>query len=159
MSGGVIYGQNGKPNSMDNPVYVYTVNGGGGVPADDSITTAMIQDGAVTTEKLATGAVTWTNVAGKPATFAPTIGTTATTAAAGNHTHAAATTGAAGFMAAADKQKLDGISSNAVNASGAVSAVAAKAQIAALMAIADPATASVTDCANKINEIIAALKA
>lgn len=41
------------------------------------------------------------------------IGTTATTAAAGNHTHSAATTSAAGFMSAADKSKLDGITAGA----------------------------------------------
>lgn len=35
-------------------------------------------------------------------------GTSATTVALGNHTHAAATTSAAGFMAAADKTKLNG---------------------------------------------------
>lgn len=35
------------------------------------------------------------------------IGTTASTAAAGNHTHTAATTSAAGFMSAADKVKLN----------------------------------------------------
>lgn len=37
------------------------------------------------------------------------VGTAAGTVAAGNHTHPAATTSAAGFMAAADKTKLNGI--------------------------------------------------
>lgn len=41
------------------------------------------------------------------------IGTTATTAAAGNHGHSAATTSTAGFMSAADKSKLDGITAGA----------------------------------------------
>jgi len=160
------------------PVTVSTTNplpisgGGGGTPADGSITTAMIQDGAVTTVKLSAdakaplagtadsaNAVTWANVSGKPSTFPPTIGTTAAMAAAGNHTHAAATTGAAGFMSTADKSKLDGIAANAVNAAGAVAAVASKAQIAALSPIADPATASIQDVAIAYNALLAALKA
>ncbi|WP_036691596.1 hypothetical protein [Paenibacillus tyrfis] len=159
------------------PVTVSTKNplplsgGGGGTPADGSITTAMIQDGAVTTAKLAAdakapfagtadsaSAVAWANVSGKPATFPPTIGTTAATAAAGNHTHAAATTSAAGFLSAADKTKLDGIAANAVNAAGAVTAIAAKTQIAALTPIANPATATVQDAANAYNALLAALK-
>jgi len=41
------------------------------------------------------------------------IGTTANTAAAGNHIHDAATQTANGFMSAADKEKLDGISAGA----------------------------------------------
>lgn len=49
----------------------------------------------------------------KPDTFAPIIGTTATTAAAGNHTHSVATTSANGFMASADKTKLNGIAAGA----------------------------------------------
>lgn len=50
------------------------------------------------------------------------VGTTATTAAAGNHTHSVAVAstsgvgGSAGFMSAADKEKLDGISNLSVNA-------------------------------------------
>ena len=40
-------------------------------------------------------------------------GTSSSTVALGNHTHNAATTSTAGFMSAADKSKLDGISSNA----------------------------------------------
>lgn len=41
------------------------------------------------------------------------VGTTAGTVAAGNHTHAGATTSAAGFMSETDKQKLDGIEAGA----------------------------------------------
>lgn len=45
------------------------------------------------------------------------VGTTAGTVAAGDHTHAAATTSVAGFMSAADKTKLNGIEAGAqVNA-------------------------------------------
>lgn len=42
-----------------------------------------------------------------------TIGTTSSTAAAGNHTHSAATTSAAGLMSADDKTKLNGIATGA----------------------------------------------
>ena len=41
------------------------------------------------------------------------LGTTSSTVAAGDHTHAAATQSAAGFMSTADKQKLDGIAAGA----------------------------------------------
>lgn len=123
------------------------------------------------------GSVAWADITGKPAVIAAgadqatartaigagtsslAIGTTASTAAAGNHTHTAATTGAPGFMAAADKTKLDGVAANAVAASGAVAAVAAKAQIAALTPITTPATATAEDVANLLNSVIAALKA
>lgn len=78
-------------------------------------------------------APTWGNISGKPAVVAEgataaaartaigagtsnlSIGTTASTAAAGNHTHGAATTSAPGFMSAADKTKLNGISDGATN--------------------------------------------
>lgn len=78
-------------------------------------------------------APTWGNISGKPAVVAEgadaaaartsigagtsnlAIGTTASTAAAGNHTHGAATTSAPGFMSAADKTKLNGISDGATN--------------------------------------------
>ncbi|MFC4623077.1 head fiber protein, partial [Comamonas nitrativorans] len=46
-------------------------------------------------------------------TLAVQFGTTASTAAAGNHTHADATTSAAGLMSATDKTKLDGIEAEA----------------------------------------------
>lgn len=46
-------------------------------------------------------------------TLSVAFGTTASTVAAGNHTHSAATTGAAGMMSAADKAKLDGIEAQA----------------------------------------------
>lgn len=87
------------------------------------------------------------------------IGTSGTQAAAGNHTHAAATTSAAGFMAAADKTKLDGITAGAVNGAGAVAAVAAKTQIAALTPIGDPSAADAPAVATLLNAVVAALKA
>ena len=43
------------------------------------------------------------------------LGTGGSDVAAGNHTHAAATTSAAGFMSTADKTKLDGLGTNLVS--------------------------------------------
>lgn len=83
------------------------------------------------------------------------LGTTASTASAGNHTHSAATTSAAGFMSAADKTKLD----TAVDATGAITAIKNKSQIAALTPIADTANTDVTAVAELLNALIAALKA
>ena len=55
------------------------------------------------------------------------LGTRANVAAAGNHTHADATELVDGFMAAADKAKLDGIAAGATNTTLAGSGVAATA--------------------------------
>lgn len=159
MAGTMINTQDGKPVTKDNPLPVVLIGGGGGTPEPGSITTEMFAPDAKAPLSGTADNVAWGGVTGKPSTFPPTIGTSGTTAAAGNHTHTAATTSAAGFMSSADKTKLDGVASNAVNASGAVSAVAAKTQIAALTAITDPTTATAQDIATKLNEIIAALKA
>lgn len=134
-------------------------SGSGGTPAPGSITTDMFASDAKAPFAGTSDAVAWNGVTGKPSTFPPTIGTTAATAAAGNHTHTAATTSAAGFMSGADKTKLDGVAAQAVNAAGAVSALASKTQIAALTPIAAPATASIQDVATLLNSVIAALKA
>jgi len=88
-----------------------------------------------TTAKAGNYIPTYTEVTGKPTTFAPTIGTTTTTAAAGNHIHPAVTGTVSGFMTAAQKAALN-----------------------ALVAIADPSTATAPDIAAKVNEIISALK-
>ena len=69
---------------------------------DGGITAAKIADGTITAGKLASGVI-------------PDVSGFITTAtadekyAAKTHTHADATTGAAGFMSAADKTKLDGL--------------------------------------------------
>lgn len=60
--------------------------------------------------------VAWDEITGKPSTFPPST-----------HTHDAATTGAAGFMSAADKTKLDGIATNANNYVHPSSSAGAKA--------------------------------
>lgn len=78
------------------------------------------------------GSVGWTDVTDKPTTFPPEahthtlaqisdagqaasrdVGPGAQQVAAGNHTHSAATTSAAGFMSSADKSKLNGIAAGA----------------------------------------------
>lgn len=70
---------------------------------DGGITAAKIADGTITAGKLASGVI-------------PDVSGFITSAeadeayAAKSHTHAVATTGAAGFMSAADKTKLDGLS-------------------------------------------------
>ena len=70
---------------------------------DKGITAAKIADGTITAGKLASGVI--------PDVSGFITETEADAAyAAKNHTHAAATTGAAGFMSAADKTKLDGLS-------------------------------------------------
>lgn len=131
-------------------------SGGGGT----SVTSSQITDASAVGRSVLTAA---DGAAARSAigagTSSLTIGTTASTAAAGNHTHAAATTSAAGFMAPADKTKLDGIATKAVDAAGAIAAVAAKAQIAALAPIADPTNASLEDVATLLNAVVAALKA
>ena len=78
-------------------------------------------------------AQSWSSITGKPNTFTPSAhthsasditsgtlaiariptGTTSSTVALGNHSHSAATTSAAGFMSAADKIKLNSITSGA----------------------------------------------
>lgn len=106
---------------------------GSGDLADSSVTTTKIQDGAVTTDKIGAGAVTSDKIAdGTIATgdiandaitadkiadgVIPDVSGFITTSAADgkyaakSHTHTAATTDAAGFMSAADKTKLDGLS-------------------------------------------------
>ena len=89
------------------------------------------------------GAVAWDDVTSKPSTFPPAththlladvtdaggaaalnVGSTAGTVAAGDHGHADATTGAAGFMSAADKTKLNGVATGATANAGTVTSVA-----------------------------------
>lgn len=94
-----------------------------GVLAPGSVTTDKIAADAITADKIATGAVTSDAIADGTVTAAdiaagviPDVSgfITGATAdgkyAAKNHTHTAATTGAAGFMSAADKTKLNGLS-------------------------------------------------
>lgn len=74
-------------------------------------------DDCVNLQQLTFSIPTFSTLAGVPAALTSAqaagtasiraIGTTATTAAAGNHSHAVATTSANGFMSSADKSKLD----------------------------------------------------
>lgn len=69
---------------------------------DSGITAAKIANGTITADKLASGVI--------PDVSGFITQTTADSRyAAMSHTHAEATTGAAGFMSAADKTKLDGL--------------------------------------------------
>lgn len=83
------------------------------------------------------------------------IGATATTAAAGNHTHGAATTAAAGFMSGADKAKLDGIAANA-NAYSLPPAGVAIGGVKQGVAVADPT--SETDVVAQVKALMASLR-
>ncbi|MGG2101699.1 head fiber protein [Stenotrophomonas sp. NRRL B-14846] len=83
------------------------------------------------------------------------IGATATTAAAGNHTHGAATTAAAGFMSGADKAKLDGIAANA-NAYSLPAAGVAIGGVKQGVAVADPT--SETDVVAQVKALMASLR-
>ena len=88
-------------------------SGGGGGTGDlgpSSVTTDKIADGAVTAEKIAAGVIP--DVSG----FITTE-TADDKYAAKTHTHADATTEVAGFMSAADKTKLDGLSSSSTEPS------------------------------------------
>ena len=80
-----------------------TGGGGSGDLGPSSVTTDKIADGAVTAEKIADGVIP--DVSG----FITTE-TADGKYAAKTHTHADATTDTAGFMSAADKTKLDGLS-------------------------------------------------
>lgn len=86
---------------------------GTGDLADNSVTTGKINDGAVTSDKIAADAVTADKIADGVIPDVSDFITTTTADgkyAAKSHTHAAATTDAAGFMSIADKTKLDSLS-------------------------------------------------
>ena len=88
--------------------------------------------------------IEWSAITGKPSTFTPS-----------EHGHDAATTGAAGFMSASDKSKLDGIAANANNYSHPSSAAGAKAS--GLYKIATDAQGHVTGAAAVAKSDITAL--
>lgn len=69
---------------------------------DDRYYTEAESDAKLAGKSDATHSHAWGAITGKPATFAPS-----------EHDHGAATQGAAGFMAAADKKKLDGVAAGA----------------------------------------------
>ena len=109
-----------------------TSHGHGNITSDGKVTTAAQTKKALlvtnSSNEVATGPAFGTAtgdanlILNKEGNWVTFVGTTATTAAAGNHTHSVAVAstsgvgGSAGFMSAADKEKLDGISNLSVNA-------------------------------------------
>ncbi|HDS1304230.1 TPA: hypothetical protein QEK28_001058 [Stenotrophomonas maltophilia] len=135
------------------------VAGGGGGGGTLPITADNITDASLVGKQVLTAA---DQAAARTAIGAGTgssnlaIGATATTAAAGNHTHGAATTTAAGFMSGADKAKLDGIAANA-NAYSLPPAGVAIGGVKQGVAVADPT--SETDVVAQVKALMASLRA
>lgn len=104
------------------------------------------------------GSTAWVDITNKPTTFPPQIGTTGTTAAAGNHTHAAATTSAPGLMSAADKAKLDGVAANANAYSLPAATTTANGGVKKLAAQADSTATDAAGLVADFNALLAKLK-
>ena len=94
------------------------------VPATGTTNSGRVLKAGSTAGSLSWGLIDWAEVTGKPSSFTPSAHTHAIEDVTGlqsaldgksnsSHTHAAATTSVNGFMASADKSKLDGISANA----------------------------------------------
>lgn len=142
----------------------------GGV-ADGSVTTDKIADGAVTTVKLATGSVTDDKLAtpkiDKPDPLIPSvvIGTTLSTNELGLVGYSQSPMADqlvmyqfGGQVAAADPQ-ADGDATTKRYVDGQVSGIPnVNTLLSGVDPIADPANATAEDIANKINEILTALK-
>lgn len=81
---------------------------------DGSVTGTDIANGTITDANIhATAGISYLKISGLGGAASKNVGTAAGEVAAGDHGHANATTGAPGFMSAADKTKLDGIASGA----------------------------------------------
>ncbi|HHA2676624.1 TPA: head fiber protein [Stenotrophomonas maltophilia] len=134
------------------------VAGGGGGGGTLPITADNITDASPVGKQVLTAAdqaAARTALGAGTGTSNLTIGTTAATAAAGNHTHAAATTAAAGLMSGADKAKLDGIAANA-NAYSLPAAGVAIGGVKQGVAVADPT--SETDVVAQVKALMASLR-
>ncbi|MCU1145786.1 head fiber protein [Stenotrophomonas maltophilia] len=134
------------------------VAGGGGGGGTLPITADNITDASTVGKQVLTAAdqaAARTAIGAGTGTSNLAIGTTATTAAAGNHTHGAATTAAAGFMSGADKAKLDGIAANA-NAYSLPAAGVAIGGVKIGVAVADPT--SETDVVAQVKALLASLR-
>ncbi|EED38271.1 TPA: hypothetical protein UN285_000413 [Stenotrophomonas maltophilia] len=134
------------------------VAGGGGGGGTLPITADNITDASTVGKQVLTAAdqaAARTAIGAGTGTSNLAIGTTATTAAAGNHTHGAATTAAAGFMSGADKAKLDGIAANA-NAYSLPAAGVAIGGVKIGVAVADPT--SETDVVAQVKALMASLR-
>jgi hypothetical protein len=130
-----------KPAGYSNVENVYIVNADelGGEIEDGSITTAKMADGAVTTAKLASDA---------KAPFAGTADT-ANSVAWTNVSNKPET-----FAPEAHTHAISEVSGLQSELDGKIN----KSAIGAVDPIADPTAATVEDVANKVNEILAALK-
>ncbi len=134
------------------------VAGGGGGGGTLPITADNITDASAVGKQVLTAAdqaAARTAIGAGTGTSNLAIGATATTAAAGNHTHGAATTAAAGFMSGADKAKLDGIAANA-NAYSLPPAGVAIGGVKQGVAVADPT--SETDVVAQVKALMASLR-
>jgi len=134
------------------------VAGGGGGGGTLPITADNITDASTVGKQVLTAAdqaAARTAIGAGTGTSNLAIGATATTAAAGNHTHGAATTAAAGFMSGADKAKLDGIAANA-NAYSLPAAGVAIGGVKIGVAVADPT--SETDVVAQVKALMASLR-
>ncbi|HHA2772109.1 TPA: head fiber protein [Stenotrophomonas maltophilia] len=132
--------------------------GGGGGGGTLPITADNITDASAVGKQVLTAAdqaAARTAIGAGTGTSNLAIGATATTAAAGNHTHGAATTAAAGFMSGADKAKLDGIAANA-NAYSLPPAGVAIGGVKQGVAVADPT--SETDVVAQVKALMASLR-
>lgn len=100
------------------------VTDAGTLATKNAVGSADITDGTVTGTDIASGTITDANInatanisylkiSGLGGAASKSVGTAAGEVAAGDHGHTNATTGAAGFMSAGDKTKLDGIASGA----------------------------------------------
>ena len=134
------------------------VAGGGGGGGTLPITADNITDASLVGKQVLTAAdqaAARTALGAGTGTSNLTIGTTAATAAAGNHTHAVATTAAAGLMSGADKAKLDGIAANA-NAYALPAAGAVIGGVKQGVAVAN--ATSETDVVAQLNAALASLR-
>lgn len=126
----------------------------------------MIQNGSLTAgASRDADPVTWAEITGKPSVFPPKTGATATDAKAGDWKPSASDITDASEVGKAVLKAVDkAAAKTAIGVTDytdakAQAAIKGKAQIAALTAITDPATATPEAIANALNSVIAALKA
>ncbi|MGE7718038.1 hypothetical protein [Priestia megaterium] len=145
--------------STDNPLPMS--GGGGGVPADGSITTTMIQDGAVTSEKLAANAVSASKIS-DASTVGRSVLTAADAAAARSAIGAGTSSQNLSALTAAEATTGTATAARAITAAVLAGAINErtknKAAIAALTQIPDPAAADLETVATLLNQVVAALQ-
>lgn len=144
--------------STDNPL---PMSGGGGVPADGSITTSMIQNGAVTSEKLAANAVSASKISDASA-IGRSVLTAADAAAARSAIGVGTSSQNLSALTAAEATTGTATAARAITAAVLAGAINErtknKAAIAALTPIPDPAAADLEAVATLLNQMVAALQ-